>query len=167
MFTSGEQDPDTCRRKKPLGATEGGLPSIGYTETLRRSCPLVSEQGGNTFLLLKLLYPQRFTQANWRTHDLKGKRRRIPLFSHPRTPLGFLSWQIASVEGSLTVLDTLLLSSHLCLFWTRPFADSDSGSTVSFTAPSGEGTSRVEWTHIMSSSSWDSKTFWKISAWLI
>lgn len=63
-------------------------------------------------------------------------------------PLGFIYWQFTPMEGSLTILDTLLLSSYLCLFWTRPFANSDSGSTVSFTAPSGEG--QVGWNeHIL------------------
>lgn len=62
--------------------------------------------------------------------------------------LGFIYWQFTPMEGSLTILDTLLLNSYLCLFWARPFANSDSGSTVSFTAPSGEG--QVGWNeHIL------------------
>lgn len=76
-------------------------------------------------------------QADELITNLKGKWRKILFSSHPAMPSGVYLYS-ASMEGSLSIPDTPLRSSYLCLFWTRPFATSDNGSTVSFTAPSGE-----------------------------
>lgn len=72
--------------------------------------------------------------------NLKGSSTAFCLPLTHRCPLGFTYWHFCLHRRvSNNTRHALFLSSYLCLLWACPFGTSDSCSSVSSTAPSGEG----------------------------